>query len=73
MRLRKPSRYFFINIDQSVGVECLRYIVGARLTRPQLVRVLYAIKTMLPGKTFQAGEGVDFNFTYRNFTVELIK
>lgn len=67
------SRYFFTCIDQSTGVECLRYVVGARLTRPQLVRALFAIRTMLPSKTFQAGDGVSFRFAYRNFTVELIK
>ncbi|MEI7539306.1 MAG: tRNA lysidine(34) synthetase TilS [Candidatus Saccharibacteria bacterium] len=67
------SRYFFTCIDQSTGVECLRYIVGARLTRPQLIRALFAIKTMLSGKTFQAGDGVSFRFAYRNFMVELIK
>ncbi len=67
------SRYFFTCIDQSTGVECLRYVVGARLTRPQLVRALFAVRTMLPGKTFQAGDGVSFRFAYRNFTVELIK
>jgi tRNA(Ile)-lysidine synthase len=67
------SRYFFTCIDQSAGMECLRYIVGARLTRPQLTRALFAIKTLFHGKTFQAGDGVSFRFTYRNFTVELIK
>ena len=67
------SRYFFIHIDQSTGMECLRHIIGARLTRPQLVKVLHAIKTALPGKIYDAGNGVKINFTSRNFTVELIK
>lgn len=67
------SRYFFIHIDQSTAVECLRHIVGAKLTRPQLIKMLHAIKTTLPGKTYDAGNGVKIQFTSRNFTVELIK
>ena len=67
------SRYFFIHIDLSTGVECLRHIVEARLTRPQLIKALHTIKTTLPGKTYNAGNGVKINFTSRNFTVELIK
>jgi len=67
------SRYFFTHLDLSTGLELLRHIVGARLTRPQLTKVLHAIKTILPNKTYQAGGGVKINFTSRNFTVELIK
>lgn len=67
------SRYFFINIDQASAIECLRHITKARLTRPQLNRLLHEIKAILPGKTFQAGNGVIISFSARNFTVELIK
>ena len=67
------NRYFFIHIDQSTAMECLRHIIGTRLTRPQLTKALHAIKTALPGKTFDAGGGVKINFTSRNFMVELIK
>ena len=67
------SRYFFTQLNSASGIELLRYIVDARLTRPQLVKALHAIKTILPNKTFQAGSGVKINFTSRNFTVELIK
>jgi len=67
------SRYFFIHIDSAAASECLRHIVGARLTRPQLTKALHAIKTAMPGKTYDAGSGVKINFTSRNFTVELIK
>jgi len=70
---KKYSRYFFININNATGVECLRQIVDAKLTRPQLLKALHAIKTVLPQKTYHAGGGVQFNFTSRNFTVELIK
>lgn len=67
------SRYFFIHIDQSTGMECLRHIVGTSLTRPQLIKALHAIKTALPHKIYDAGNGVKIYFTSRNFTVELIK
>jgi len=67
------SRYFFTHLSPATGMELLRYIVDARLTRPQLTKALHAIKTILPSKTFQAGNGVKINFTSRNFMVELIK
>ena len=67
------SRYFFTHLSPAIGMELLRYIVDARLTRPQLTKALHAIKTILPNKTFQAGNGVKINFTSRNFMVELIK
>ena len=67
------SRYFFIHIDSSTALECLRHIVNARLTRPQLTKLLHAIKTSLPNKTYEAGDGIIINFTARNFTVKLLK
>ena len=67
------SRYFFTHADQKTGLECLRYITKARLTRPQLSRALLAIKTAKPRTTYEAGDGVEFSFTSRNFTVKLLK
>jgi tRNA(Ile)-lysidine synthase len=67
------SRYFFTHIDSDAGMECLRHITGARLTRPQLAKTLHIIKTIMPGKVYLAGGGVKINFTSRNFTVELLK
>ena len=67
------SRYFFIHIDNSTALECLRCIVDARLTRPQLTKMLHAIKTSLPNKSYEAGDGIVVNFTARNFTVKLLK
>ncbi len=67
------SRYFFTHLDNITGIEILRHVVDARLTHPQLNKALHAIKTSLPGKVFQAGGGVNLNFTSRNFTVELLK
>lgn len=67
------NRYFFIHINEASASECLRHIVGSRLTHPQIIKALHAIKTALPGKTFDAGGGVKIKFTTRNFTVELVK
>jgi tRNA(Ile)-lysidine synthetase-like protein len=67
------NRYFFINIDNKTGVECLRRVVDARLTRPQLAKTLHVIKTALSNKTYHAGGGVEISFTSRNFMIKLIK
>jgi tRNA(Ile)-lysidine synthase len=67
------SRYFFSHMDDRIGSELLWHIVRWRLTRPQRVKVLHAIKTFLPGKTYHPGWGIEINFTSRNFTVKLIK
>jgi tRNA(Ile)-lysidine synthase len=67
------DRYFFTHADEKTAVECLRYVTHAQLTRPQLGRALLAIKTAKPRTKYEAGSGVIFRFTSRNFTVELIK
>lgn len=67
------ERYLFASLEMPVAVEILRYVTEGRLTRPQLKRALHAIKTFLPGKTLEAGDGVELSFTPRNFSVKLIK
>lgn len=67
------SRYFFTHIPTKAAIECLRFITKAKLTRPQLERMLLAIKTAKPKSTFQAGAGVALDFTTRNFSLSLIK
>lgn len=67
------GRYFFAHIPVTVAVECLRAITGARLTRPQLERLLLAIKTAQPKSTYEAGSGLTFDFTTRNFSLSLLK
>jgi tRNA(Ile)-lysidine synthase len=67
------SRYFFSHIPDCVAMECLRYVTNARLTRPQLERLLLAIKTARPKRTYQAGSGLTFDFTTRNFSPSLLK
>lgn len=63
------SRYFFTHVPKTVAAECLREVVGGRLTRPQLERALLAIKTAAAGSIHQAGSGVSLRFTSRNFSV----
>jgi tRNA(Ile)-lysidine synthase len=67
------DRYFFTHADRSATLECLRFLTNRQLTRPQLERVLIAIKTAKPRTILEAGVGVEFGFTSRNFTIKLIK
>lgn len=67
------SRYFFTHVPTQAAIECLRFITKAKLTRPQLERVLLAIKTAKPKSSYQAGGGVTLDFTTRNFSLSLIK
>jgi tRNA(Ile)-lysidine synthetase-like protein len=67
------SRYFFTCIPNNVAIECLRYVTDAKLTRPQLERSLLAIKTASAKHSYQAGSGLTFNFTTRNFSLSLLK
>lgn len=63
------SRYVITNIPKEVSMESLRVLTKGRLTRPQLERMLLAVKTSLPGTVYQAGSGVDVSFTTRYFTL----
>ena len=67
------SRYFFTHIPSKVAIECLRFISDGLLTRPQLERALLAIKTAGAKSSYQAGSGVTFNFSTRNFSLSLVK
>lgn len=67
------DRYFFIYAQQTAALECLRFVTDGQLTRPQLTRALLAIKINPAGTQYQAGSGILFRFTSRNFEVELIK
>lgn len=63
------ERYFFIHVPTTVAVECLRYVTKGKLTRPQLVRLLHAIKTARPNTTYEAGEGIQLYFSTRQFSL----
>lgn len=67
------DRYFLTMVDEPVALEVLRGLLAGNevsLTRPQLRRMLIAIKTAPPGAIFQAGEGVEVRFSTRNFIVK---
>ncbi len=63
------SRYFFTNAPKQVSLECLRVITKGKLTRPQLVRSLLAIKTAAAGSNYEAGSGVNIHFGTRHFSL----
>jgi tRNA(Ile)-lysidine synthase len=67
------SRYFFTHIPNVVALECLRYATSGKLTRPQLERLLLAIKTAAPKSRYTAGAGIAADFTTRNFSFSLLK
>jgi len=63
------SRYLLAYIPQSVALECLQFITGGMLTRPQLMRCLMAIKTASAGSVYEAGSGVKLRFSTRHFSL----
>lgn len=64
------SRYFLTMVNGRVAMELLRAKTKARLTRPQLERLLLAIKTSRPGTEYQPGAGITVQFTSRDIIVE---
>lgn len=63
------SRYLFTHMPVTAALESLRHVTGARLTRPQLARLLHAIKVAKPGAKFEAGNGVKAYFSTRQFSL----
>jgi tRNA(Ile)-lysidine synthase len=63
------NRYLFIQLPTKVALEILRTITGKKLTRPQLLRLLHAIKISARGAVYEAGSGITVQFTARNFTL----
>lgn len=63
------NRFFFIMIPKVVAIELLRTVTNANLTRPQLERMLLAIKTYAPGTTYEAGAEIAVTFTRQSFVV----
>ena len=64
-------RHFMIMIDQSSALEILRSITSAKLTRPQMKRVIHRIKIAKPGTKYQAGAGVVVSFTKTHYKVDI--
>lgn len=67
------SRSIVDNMDENAAIEIIRHITFGRLTRPQMKKVLIAIKTFLPSKICYPGGDVRIDFSSRNLTVKLIK
>jgi len=67
------SRHFYIMIDTIVGLELLRNITLSRLTRPQLGRLLHAIKTAKNDTTIECGNGIIVTFSTDEFVVKTPK
>lgn len=63
------SRYFFTHLPTTVAQECLRELTKGQLTRPQLARLLHAIKVARPNSTYEAGSGIRFYFSTRQFSL----
>lgn len=70
------SRYFLSQIDEIVAVELIgaeiRQHHGIRPPRPQLLRVLHAIKVGKPGTTHDIGQGLTLKLTSRKYEVSVI-
>lgn len=62
-------RYFFSQIPDPPAIEVLRNITEARLTRPQLRKLLLAVKTHPVGAKYSAGDGIVVTFTTRYFSL----
>lgn len=63
------SRYLLTQLPMTVALEVLRTMTHKKLTRPQLERLLHAIKTNAAGSKFEAGQGITAHFTTRYFTL----
>lgn len=63
------SRYLLTHMQEAAAIECLRFITNGALTRPQCARALHAIKVAKSGTKFEAGNGVTFHFSTRQFYV----
>lgn len=63
------SRYLFTNVSTSVALELLRAVTKGTLTRPQLLRLLHAVKTAQPQTTYQAKSDMKIRFSTRYFTL----
>jgi len=67
------SRYFITHIDEPSALELIRKLTEGKLTRPQARRMIHSIKTSKHGKKYEAGAGVDIDFSSRKFTVRMLK
>ena len=67
------NRDFFNQLSEDVEMEILRNLTDGKLTRPQMRKAIDAIKNFSSAKILQAGNGIEFKFTARNFYISLLK
>ncbi|HWT40100.1 MAG TPA: tRNA lysidine(34) synthetase TilS [Dongiaceae bacterium] len=67
------DRHLLTLMPVPAALECLYQVTRGALTRPQLARLLHAIKTYAAGRRYEAGNGVIVDFSTRYFTPKLIK
>jgi tRNA(Ile)-lysidine synthetase-like protein len=70
---KKIPRYFFININDAAAMEILRKLTKCLLTRPQLKRLLIAIKTAESNKKYFPGAKITVLFSARYFNIQVLK
>lgn len=68
--LSVESRHFYTMIPPDCAVELLRAITDRKLTRPQLIQLLLAIKTAPICSIYEAGSGVGVSFSKTEFTLQ---
>ncbi|OYX43726.1 tRNA lysidine(34) synthetase TilS [Candidatus Saccharibacteria bacterium 32-49-12] len=66
-------RHSFIMMPQPVAIEVIRHLTQAKLTRPQMERLLLAIKTARPGSQLELGGQIRISISTRNFSLSLLK
>jgi len=74
LQVQPYSRYFLIMLPHSVAIEVLRAILvqqtGVSPVRPQLERIIVAIKTMVSDKQYVISQEASLRFTKTHFVVE---
>lgn len=64
------SRYFMIMIDELSAIEILRHITKGQLTRPQMGRLLHAIRRLKSGASYHAGKKQLVKFTKSHYKLQ---
>ncbi len=67
------SRYVFAMVPPEVASELLRHLTQGRLTPPQRDRALLAIRVQRPRTHYEAGAGIQLDFTSRHFAIQMLK
>jgi len=63
------SRYFFTMVPEDTAMELLEHMTHGVLTRPQITRLLLAIKMAKPHTRYEPGGGLYVEFGMKDFSV----